>query len=76
MCTVYEFPTKVKLPKQIEERLFGLAWDYVDALYNALDDLCEDNANYEEMEEVGKLVSEVFTQGLDKAIDEYEDGLE
>lgn len=40
MATVYEFPVKVELPKYIKERLYGIAWDYVDALYNALDDLC------------------------------------
>ena len=73
MATVYEFPVKVELPKYIKERLYGIAWDYVDALYNALDDLCEDDVDYEEMCEVTRLVSETLAEGLNEAIDHYEE---
>ena len=75
MATVYEFPVKVKLSKQIEERLYGIAWDYVDALYNALDNFYEDGMTEEEMFEVTELVHETFADGLDYAIEQYEEEL-
>lgn len=73
MATVYEFPVKVKLSKQIEERLYGIAWDYVDALYNALDDFYDEVKTDEEMFEVTELVKEAFAEGLNYAIDQYEE---
>lgn len=73
MATMYEFPTKAKLSKQMEERLYGIAWDYMDALYNVLDDFYDEAKTDEEMEEVAELVKEAFAKGVYDAIDQYEE---
>ena len=73
MATVYEFPVKAQLPKEVKECLYGIAYDYVDALYSALDYLCEDDMDYDEMEEIGLLISNTFAEGLAVAIDQYEE---
>lgn len=73
MATVYEFPVKVKLSKEIEERVYGIAWDYMDALYNALDDFYDENKTDEEMNEVAELIQETFAKGIYDAIDQYEE---
>lgn len=75
MATVYEFPVKVKLSKQTEERLYGIAWDYIDALYNALDGFYEEDMDEAELNEVAELVKEAFAKGLYDAIDKYEEEL-
>ena len=76
MATVYEFPVNVTLPKEVKECLYGIAWDYVDAMYSALDYLCEDDADYDECEEVGLLISNAFAEGLNYAIEHYEEELD
>lgn len=73
MATVYEFPTKVQLSKQIEERLYGIAWDYMDALYNALDDFYDECKTDEELNEVAELVKEAFAKVVYDAIEHYEE---
>lgn len=73
MATVYEFPVKVKLPKEVEEQLYGIAWDYVDALYSAIDSVYEDGMSEYEMGEVSKLVNETFTNGVADAIENLDD---
>lgn len=73
MATVYEFPVKAKLPKQVEERLYGIAWDYIDALYNALDDFYDEAETDEELNEVAELVKEAFAKGVYDAINQYEE---
>ena len=73
MATMYEFPVKAKLSKQIEERLYGIAWDYIDALYSALDDFYDEYKTDEEMGEVAELVKEAFAKGVYDAIDGYEE---
>lgn len=72
MATVYEFPTKVQLPKHVKERLYGIAWDYVDALYTALDNLSDDDYSDESMFEIAELVKETLAEGLQDAIDQYD----
>ena len=72
MATVYEFPVKATLPKDVKECIYGIAWDYVDALYSALDYLCEDDTDYDEMETIGLLISNTFAEGLADAIDKYD----
>lgn len=73
MATVYDFPVKVKLSKQVEERLYGIAWDYMDALYNALDDFYDEVKTDEELYEVTELVKEAFAKGIYDAIDHFEE---
>lgn len=73
MATVYEFPTKVQLSKQIEERLYGIAWNYMDALYNTLDDFYDEAKTDEELNEVAELVKEAFAKGVYDAIEHYEE---
>lgn len=73
MATVYEFPVKVKLPKEVEERLYGIAWDYVDALYSAIDNVYEDGMSEYEMGEVSKLVNETFANGIEHAVENLDE---
>lgn len=73
MATVYEFPVKAQLPKEVKECLYGVAYDYVDALYSALDYLCDDDMNYDEMDKIGLLISNTFAEGLADAIENYEE---
>lgn len=73
MATVYEFPVKVELSKEFEERLYGIAWDYVDAMYNALDNFEEYGMNNDELYEVSKLIHETFADGLIYATNKYEE---
>lgn len=73
MATVYDFPVKKKLPKHLEQRLYGIAEDYIDALYDALEILCEDEENYDEMYGVTELVGIAFVEGLNDAVEKYEE---
>lgn len=74
MAQIYAFPVKNKLPKEIEKRLYEIAQDYLDALYTALVILCEeeydDPMNYED---VLKLVSEAYVDGLNEAIERMDE---
>ncbi len=75
MAKVYEFPMKqeMELPKEIEERLYKIAKDYVEALSDAITELTDEYTYDEnEMEEVSKLVTTIFADGILKAVDEIE----
>ena len=73
MATMYEFPVKARLSKQIEERLYGIGWDYIDTLYNALDNFYDEARADEEMCVVAELVREAFAKGVYDAIDQFEE---
>lgn len=73
MATVYEFPVKVELSKEFEERLYGIAWDYVDAMYSALDNFYDYGMAEKELYEVTKLIHETFADGLVYAATNYEE---
>lgn len=71
MAKVVMFPQKRKLPKGVEERLYEIAKEYVEALYAAaiLIDLETDKPTQEEFMD---LVGETFAEGICEAIDELE----
>lgn len=72
MCKVYEFPRQMELPREEAELLKILGEAYVKALYNSLVKLVGDGASRNEMEAINKLVDAAFTQGMIKAVEEYE----
>ena len=72
MCKVYEFPQQMELPREEAELLEILGEAYVKALYNSLVKLVGDGASRNEMEAINKLVDAAFTQGMIKAVEEYE----
>jgi len=71
MAKVYDFPLK-KLPEEIDVRLDEIAKDYVMALYDVMDDLCDElePAN-DEYEEVFMVVLMTLVEKLDKAIEGF-----
>ena len=71
MAKVLVFPQKKKLPKIMEERLIGIAKEYVETLYGAmmLMDLESDKPTYEEVLE---MVNNAFSEGVEEAIEELE----
>lgn len=74
MCKVYEFPKQLELPKNEKEMLLLLGEAYVTALYSALLQLTGDDPTRENMEEVSRLVSQTFSDGMNLAITKKEKG--
>lgn len=73
MCKIIEFPQKKELPKEIRERVYGAAKDYVDVLYEALEHFVVDEYDYVTLDEVNQLVAMTYAEGIAEAIDEYEE---
>lgn len=69
MCEVYMFPQKKSLPKNLEEQLYRAAKDHIEALYASLMILSSDGTTKEEALD---LVSIVYANGLEKAVEELE----
>ena len=72
MCKIVEFPQKKELPKELREKVYGAARDYVDVLYEALEHFVVDEYDYQTMEEVNEMVAMVYTEGLGVAVEEFE----
>lgn len=75
MAKVLMFPQKKKLPKGLEEHLHEVAKEYVLTLNGivVLMELEEDKPTYEEVLE---MVADAFSEGIYKAIEDLELGLE
>ena len=69
MCKVYEFPAKVQLTKELEERLQKLAEDYIKEINNLVVDLEKQCSNEKELEELMELVFNTYAAELMKYID-------
>ena len=72
MAKMYEFPQQMVLPQEEAELLEILGEAYVKALYNSLVKMVGSGASRDEMEVVNKLVDQAFTQGMIKAVEDYE----
>jgi len=70
MAKVYNFPLK-KLPEEIDASLDKIAKEYIAALYDVMNDLCDmlEPADYD-YEEVYMAVMMGLVEKLDKAIEE------
>ena len=75
MCKIVEFPQKKELPKELKQKVYGTARDYVGVLYEALEHFVVDEYDYQTMEEVNELVAAVYIDGLTNAVDEFEEEL-
>ena len=73
MCKVYEFPTKIKLPKEAEERLYEAGKNYAKALYDTLEDLYPDVPSEAEEEELMEVLVSIYTRGIIDVMEEMED---
>ena len=70
MAQVYLFPQKERLPKNLEEKLHQIAREYVEVLFATLTLLSDEDASIERMDEVTKMVSDAYAEGLNNAVDE------
>lgn len=75
MCKIVEFPQKKELPKELKEKVYGAAKDYIDVLYEALEHFVVDEYDYQTMDEVNQMVAMVYAEGLEVAIEELEEEL-
>ena len=73
MAKVYEFPKKMELPKEFEDRIYEVAKDYVATLKDISDALIIDPWNEEEAQAIGELVITAYAEALEMAIEELED---
>lgn len=73
MCKIVYYPQKKELPKELRERVYGAARDYIDVLYEALEHFVVDEYDYQTMDEVNQLVATVYAEGLEYAIEECEE---
>lgn len=74
MAKVYEFPTKkvLKLPDEIEKRLYQAAKDYVGVLHDILPSLDNDVMSQPEYSELVELVATTYAEGIIVAVNELE----
>lgn len=70
MAKVLLFPQKRTLPKDMEERLYQIAKDYIETLYATMVIMDIPDMDKPTYEEVLALVSEAFAEGICNAIDE------
>ena len=74
MCNVYEFPTKVKLTEEMEERLYEAGKNYAKVLYDTLEDLYPDVVPHDtEEEELMEVLIGIYTRGITDVMEEMED---
>lgn len=74
MAKVYEFPTKkvLKLPEEIEKRLYKAAKDYVEVLHDILPSLDNDVMSQPEYSDLIELVATTYAEGIIVAINELD----
>lgn len=72
MCTVYEFPVKKQLPKELEERLVKVSEEYVKIMAEALEILYDGNPTQENYDEYMELMLTSYLDAFAKAVDELE----
>ena len=74
MATVLKFPTKKKLPQELEEDLYEVGKAYLIVLHKALSALSGDEPTDAEFDEIRDLVVMAYAEGLAKALAELEEG--
>lgn len=72
MCTVYEFPMKKKLPKELEERLNKVSEEYVKIMAEALEILYDGNPTMENYDEFMELMITGYLEAFERAVDKLE----
>ena len=74
MAKVYEFPTKkvLKLPEEIEKRLYKAAKDYVEVLHDILPSLDNEVMSQPEYSDLVELVATTYAEGVITAVNELE----
>ena len=75
MCKIVEFPQKKELPKEMRDKVYGAARDYVGVLYEALEHFVVDEYDYRTFDEVNELVAMTYAEGLNYAIEDLEEEL-
>lgn len=72
MCEIIAFPNRKLISKETEARLYGIASDYVDILYDAIEAYVVDEDDFEDLDEISRMVAKVYAEGLEIAIDALE----
>ena len=72
MAKLYEFPKKMELPKEFEDRIYEVAKDYVETLKDISDALIIDPWNEEEVYAIGELVMNTYAEALEMAMEELD----
>ena len=72
MCTVYEFPKQLKLPREMEENLQTMAKEYVDLLDDSMGYFVDEDTTEEDYQKITDLILTAYLQGIAKAIDELD----
>jgi hypothetical protein len=72
MCEIIAFPNKKVISKEIEERLFQTARDYIDIVNDVLDDLGDEECERIGVTEVANMVAMVYAKGIETAIDDLD----
>lgn len=72
MCKVVEFPMQKRIPKELKDRIYGAAKDYIDVIYDALDYLDVDEDDSKGIEDVNRMLAEMYTEALVTAVEEKE----
>lgn len=72
MCEIIAFPNRKLISKETEARLYGIASDYIDILYDVIEAYVVDEGDFEGLDEVSKMVAKVYVDGLEIAIDALE----
>jgi hypothetical protein len=73
MAQIYAFPVRQKFPKHIEERIQGIAKEYLEVLYATFILLGEDGTDQMGYEEMIDLAMDTFVEGLEKAVEELDE---
>ena len=73
MCKVYEFPTKVQLTEEMEERLYKAGYNYAKALYDTLEELYPDGTDETEYNKLMELLVSIYMRGIEDVMEVTED---
>lgn len=72
MGVLYEFPMKKELPENLEAELRKYARDYVNMIDRYYDEICDECATEEGMNEILRLVSDTLMEEVALAVYELE----
>lgn len=72
MADVIAFPNRKLVSKEIEEKVYKVARDYVDILYEAMEPYAYEDDYIDKMTEINTRLAMIYREGLDNAIEELD----
>lgn len=73
MCEVIAFPSKKQISKETEEKLYKVAKDYIEVLYEAMDAYIDEDDDLEGLELIHNAVAKTYAEALAAAIEELDE---